>query len=599
MSAKHKVTNFIFKHFESKSNLIKCGILALVCCIIPFTFGWQLERIVLESSESVLWNTYRWNVFLLCLIELIIFFLTQSFRATLIIYSAFLTLVYYINYFVLMYRGKIFTFRDIYTAKAAARIFRNYVYKPTPQMILCAVIALAIILIAVFVRYRIKKKWWVRVISIVIGLTLAFAGFKTFYGTDFFYNEGFIDGSYLNSIFYDGYMVASCLSPSGNGLKNPPDGYSKDDCEAILAEAGKNAEIIDNSDYPNIIVILNESFSDLTYDGDLVLSKDVLENFYSYHDNSILGTVDVSVLGGGTCNTEFELLTGLSMAFLPDSCYPYVECFDNPVESMVSCAKENNYTTISIHPELSVNWNRNSVYNTLRFDKSYWMNDFPKDSEYIGNGYSDRATYHKIEELLETKATGERLFIFDITMQNHGGYTYLEGDSSIKAENINSHDVDAYLSLIDESTKALNELTDYLEQSGEKTVILFFGDHQPRFDDNQVYIPLAKQTTDMTAEEQYLALYKTPFLIWANYDIEEKRDVEMSMNYLGNYLFETIGLPKNNYFHWLDSEYKKYPVISINGFSKAGDSAMHPWSEENGEFKEYRMLQYHQLFGKY
>lgn len=131
--------------------------------------------------------------------------------------------------------------------------------------------------------------------------------------------------------------------------------------------------------------------------------------------------------------------------------------------------KEDGYKTYSIHPESSKNWNRDTIYQMFGFDESYWKSDFD-GAEQFHSGVSDRATYYKIQELYEQKALEDRIFVFDVTMQNHGGYERQENEpeDTIYAEDAESKEADLYLSLIDESDKAFGELVQYFEKVPEK-----------------------------------------------------------------------------------------------------------------------------------
>lgn len=165
---------------------------------------------------------------------------------------------------------------------------------------------------------------------------------------------------------------------------------------------------------------MNESFADLQTLGNLQVSEEYLPFFNSLTENTVRGYVNCSVLGG-TANSEFEVLTGCSMGLLPQSYYPFLQIMNKDVPSLVSTMEDNGYTTYSIHPELKINWNRNKVYQYLGFAHSFWGEDF-ENTETVNGHVSDMATYDKIISLYENRGAEEKLFVFDLTMQNHGGY---------------------------------------------------------------------------------------------------------------------------------------------------------------------------------
>ncbi len=152
--------------------------------------------------------------------------------------------------------------------------------------------------------------------------------------------------------------------------------------------------------------------------------------------------------------------------------------------------------------------------------------------------------------------------------------------------------LDVFLSLIRESDLAFEQLLDYFSKQEEKVLVCMFGDHQPALEES-VYTAIFEQTDGQTEEEKNL--YKTPFVIWANYDIEEEDELDISMNYLGEMLLEVGGIPKSKYFAYLHQLKEEYPIITLNGFVDK-NGTHHSWSGDNNEFSDYRILQYYYLF---
>ena len=109
----------------------------------------------------------------------------------------------------------------------------------------------------------------------------------------------------------------------------------------------------DNAQKPNIIVIMNEAFSDPSVLGDFTTNEDYMPFVHSLldgADNTISGHLNVSVKGGNTANTEFEYLTGASMAFLPYGSIPYQQYVKKETPSMASYLSSLGYYTIAMHP---------------------------------------------------------------------------------------------------------------------------------------------------------------------------------------------------------------------------------------------------------
>lgn len=205
--------------------------------------------------------------------------------------------------------------------------------------------------------------------------------------------------------------------------------------------------------------------------------------------------------------------------------------------------------------------------------------------------------------MYEEKEPEERLFLFNITMQNHSGYTmswnglprttWLTGKFEGKFSTVNQ-----YLSLIYQSDQALEYLVDYFSQVEEPTLILLFGDHQPQVATN-FYADVLGENPDLaTAQKKQMV----PFLLWANYDIPEAEGVELSLNYLSTLLMDTANLPMTGYQQFLKGLYEQMPVVNAMGLRDAAGvwyALEDPLPEAlSAAVEEYKTLQYNNIFVK-
>jgi phosphoglycerol transferase MdoB-like AlkP superfamily enzyme len=251
------------------------------------------------------------------------------------------------------------------------------------------------------------------------------------------------------------------------------------------------------------------------------------------------------------------------MAVMPQNSVPYQQFITEPTDSLASTLRNQGYYNIAIHPYAPTGYKRDLVYPLLGFDEFLSMEDFD-NPEYIRSYISDKASYQKIIEQYETKGTKQPLFIFNVTMQNHGGYSdanvFKEKDT-VRLTNVEGYkQVEQYLSLLRESDKAFQTLVDYFSRQEEDTVILIFGDHQPvAF--SQFHDEMEEQQMG-SMMERYQRKYVVPFLLWANYDIPEEDVDKISANYLSSYLLKTIGLEGTAYNHYLMRLYETVPVIN-------------------------------------
>lgn len=583
----------------------------IILLAAPYILGQRLELLTYNYT-MYLPIAMKWNIGIIYALELIAVLATHSAGIGMTLANTAVTVLYSANYFMLMYRGTSLRMNDFSAIGTAAKVMDAY--DLTPNSHLAMIWGMLIVFVVFGLQTgvphkkeqreqggKMRKHIILRDIVLPYGITIVLAVTITLYGgyqliyTDLFDRVGFVrkdlEGFEYNMIYAcNGYLVATCMDIQKSQIVKP-EGYSVETAERILKDFKWEDEAVATEDLPHMILIMNESFSDIRVLGDVELSQENMAFVNSLEENTIKGWVNASTFGGGTANSEFEVFTGCSMAFLPINYYPYQQAMNRPVNSMIGWMKQSGYSTVSMHPERAANWNRKNVYQYYGFDRMLWEEDF-EGAEEIHGGVSDRETYRRIIETYEAREEGDKLFIFDLTIQNHGGYTDDEAPYAVSAVNLQEQEIDEYLSLIKISDEAFSELVEYFAGQDEKVIICMFGDHQPWVFDLVVDSELTDGNNTL---ERMMNKYKTPFVIWANYDIDEAEGYDISMNYLGGLLMRTAGIPQSPYFHFLERIQTEYPVITVNGYVDK-EGVYHAWGSEQTEFLEYRLLQYNYLF---
>ena len=308
----------------------------------------------------------------------------------------------------------------------------------------------------------------------------------------------------------------------------------------------------------------------------------------------------MSIFGSGTCNSEFEFLTGNSMAFLQSGIIAYTQVVKGKLPNMTYLLKEQGYGgNLALHPYLATGWNRVEVYQEMGFENFYSESDFTNPLMYR-KYISDQSNMEKIVELYENREdTAEPFYLFNVTMQNHGGfdkaYSNFTNDVLI-TDNHKNEQAEQYLSLVKKSDEAFQYLVEYFSKVDEPTIIVMFGDHQPAVESKFYESLLGKSTAELTPEE-LMKKYQTPFIIWANYDIKETTIDKMSANYLGAYVMQEAGLEMSPYQKFLMKLYEKLPVLNAMGAIDAEGNYYESAKETPYEdmVKEYQILQYNNL----
>jgi len=316
----------------------------------------------------------------------------------------------------------------------------------------------------------------------------------------------------------------------------------------------------------------------------------------SLQEDTIRGYALTSVFGGNTANAEFELLTGHSLAFLPEGTVAFQQYVQDQLYSLPWLLKDLGYINVSTHPYSSTGWSRTTAYPAMGFDESSFDTDY-KDPEYLRYYISDRAMVDHMIDRLEQQSE-EPLFLYAVSMQNHGNYLY-EGENYQQTLTLEGDfpAAEQYLDILRHSDMAMEQLLTYLSACGTDTVVLFFGDHFPHLE-KQFYEQLHGGPFD-TLEEQMLQ-YTVPFLIWANYDIPEQTLECTGMNYLSRYLLEAAGIELPAYYQFLKETEQVIPAMNAYGYHSVEKGGFIPFGEAEGReaqwLERYSVLQYNNIF---
>lgn len=385
-----------------------------------------------------------------------------------------------------------------------------------------------------------------------------------------------------------------------------PDGYSANAAEEIAAPY-RSETSSGNAKTPNVIAIMDEAFADLQAVGDFRTSEDVMPFYHSLTKNTVKGFSYVSVFGGQTANTEFEFLTGLSKAFVPASATPYQLYIKSLLPGLTTHLGNQDYQgMLAFHPFRANGYNRDHVYPNLGFSDFISLKDLDVSaSDKIRNFVSDAADFQVIIDQYEQakKKSNAPFYLFNVTMQNHSGYDQdfdnLDMPISIE-EKCDDPELKRYLNLIHHSDTALKSLIEYFSKQKDPTVIVFFDDHEPGLS-NEVYSKILGKNVEKLSAEENMNLYKTPFLIWANYDIEEQENVNISMNSLSTLMLESTGMKLSPFNQFLLDIHKQIPVLTTNGYF-GEDGSYYSLKDESSPYYEslrkYQILQYNDLFDK-
>lgn len=523
-------------------------------------------------------NTYLpLNILISLIIYTIIYAIINKKRMSLIITTSLFFLYETANYVVTSLRGTPITILDILSLRTALNVSKGLNVKFSEEYIMVVTLYIIILLlILVLYRKKEKRKNKYRLLTCSIALIILAL---------------ILESPTISSMsiwnINDTYITYGTNLTVVKMLKNikikAPENYNKNDVENVLKKYSVYDEEYDED--VNIVVIMNESFADYTNNEYINITKDNIPFFHSLQKskNVITGVMHSDTFAGGTANIEYEALTQNTVAFLPKGSIVYQQYIKDKVQSIVEKMNNLNYTTYAVHPWYSSGYNRPRVYELMGFDSYKFKEDYD-DLEYDISTYTtDKCLYSKIIEQFENKVDNEKIFSFNVTMQNHLPYMQIYQDKEVYS---NYYIANSYLQKENESDKALQDLIKYFNEYNEKVMILFFGDHQPN---------LEIQEVNDDAENKY----KVPYLIWANYDIETKDYGDTSANFLQSILVEVANLPKDAYTNYMIELRKEIPVITANYYIGNNGIRYNLYDAESPYYDkiiEYENMTYYQMF---
>lgn len=482
----------------------------------------------------------------------------NSYRIAISITTVLVMLFSIINRIKFSLRGIPLSFMDFYLNSEVFTIL-NVVLTPwIIKIVIFYIIIIPIIILLIFKLPKLNLSILNRFFSFIISIILLFSLIHTNISK-------FISLNGQNTNYQEYGCILYFVSNINNKSLNLSFEYIMNDMNSL-----KNNEVDspnDNNIKPNIIAIMSEAFWDPSKMKGLQFSKNPTPNINQLKSTSIYGYLESPTFGGGTANTEFELLTGNSAHFFNPGYMIYPNEIKAPIMALPSILKNQGYFCKAIHPFKNWYWNRREVYNYMGFDE-YLSEEYLINPNYKGFFISDKYVTDLI--IKEIEKSDDPLFVFAVTMQNHGPFDDNRYDKypkdieiSGKASSQSLQIMQTYTQGVYDADKALGKLVDYCSNISKPTLVLFFGDHLPVLGKNyKVY----KETGYMSANNpnygNEIKLTSVPFILWSNYKTKSLDLGLLNTSFMGPYLLEYAELDMPNYFKFLRSFSKEIPVIS-------------------------------------
>lgn len=440
------------------------------------------------------------------------------------------------NFIILSSRKTPFTAMDFYLIKDAIKVAGLYV--SILQIILIALLVVAVIVGLVFlwkkapkieVTIKRTKFYAYAVVQLVLVFLAAYGMGMTLLFT------GTVESHYGNlAQAYKKYGFSHCFVSSvlDRGIKKSGE-YSEEYMESLKKDLD-DVEPEANDKTPNIIFVQLESFFDPTHVKGISLSENPLPNYQKLISEYSSGYLSVPCFGAGTCNTEFEVQTGINIDDFGPGEYPYRTIMKSKVcESMAYDLKKLGYSTHAIHNNDGTFYDRNLVFSHLGYD-TFTSIEYMDGFEKTPMGWAkDYVLTDEIDKALNSTSGTD--YVFTISVQGHGDYPLTPVEGYTPEINVTNFPVaeqqsafEYYVNQIHEMDNFIGELIEKLSERDEETVLVLYGDHLPTFD----------FADDMLSNGDK---FQTQYVIWSNFQMD-KQDKDLQAYQLSAYVMDRLGI---------------------------------------------------------
>ena len=539
-----------------------------------------------------------------------------------------------VDFYTLQLRGEPFLPWDLAQVSEAAGVASAAGIKIQVSMIVTIVIVLVLVVCSYFLyRGRHKQRWLPRLAgSAATAAALCLLVFGVYLQPAVTQAIGIRPDAWMQDRYYRYYGVISGFMTNLSNLEiDKPEDYSEEAVNDLLDKVDGSRKFSTSPLYstsynavtpkdeqvkqPTIIYVMDESYwdvSELEQYG-ITFDTDVSKNLHALQQTSAYGRAYSPSFGGGTCDVEFEALTGYSVSFLPSGSKPYQQHVTKPMFAMPNYLRSQGYQTAAVHCFWAKYWSRDTAYPNLGFDDFISLEDMHGVTKvrkhYWTSGLvTDDSMADQIIQQYEKMSTASNapIFLHAVTMQNHTNYNkdnypddervkVLTHPAGMKASTVGA--LEDFATGIRDADAMLGKLTDYFSQVDEPVILVFWGDHYNPIDSNYDVYTTTGYASDSSADPR---LHQTTLLMWSNYSQQQVDLGTIAAYDISPVMMELYGLDEPLYFQFLNRQLRVADRAYTRGvvMNRDGSTTLEPTEFQKRWNQEQWMLQYDLMFGK-
>ena len=533
-----------------------------------------------------------------------------------------------VNFYTLQLRGEPFLPWDLTQMKEAAGVAAAAGLKVQPSMVWAGGILLGMTVLSFFLyRRRGRPVLPVRLAGIAASVAALLAlVFGVYLQPAVTQSFGIYPDAWMQDRYYRWYGVITGFMTNLTNLEiDAPEDYSEDAVNALLDEVEAAGKIETGPNFPDsyaavektptILYVMDESYwdvSELEQYG-VTFDTDISPNLHALQQTSAHGRVYSPSFGGGTCDVEFEALTGYSVGFLPSGCKPYQQHVTHPMFALPSYLKDRGYQTAAVHCYYAKYWSRNTAYPNLGFDDFISLEDMrgvEKVRGYYWKGglVTDASMGEQIIREYETlkAASDAPVFLHAVTMQNHTNYNaanypddqrvhITSAPAGLKASTVGA--LEDFATGVRDADALLGQLVSYFSQVDEPVILVFWGDHYNPIDSGyDVYTATGYASAD-SADPR---LHQTTLLMWSNYSSQPVELGTIAAYEISPVMMDLFGLDQPLYFQYLNRQLRYGYRSCTGGVTVNWDGSLSSGLTPRQSVwrQDHWLLQYDLMFGE-
>ena len=533
-----------------------------------------------------------------------------------------------VNFYTLQLRGEPFLPWDLTQMKEAAGVAAAAGLKVQPSMVWAGGILLGMTVLSFFLyRRRGRPVLPVRLAGIAASVAALLAlVFGVYLQPAVTQSFGIYPDAWMQDRYYRWYGVITGFMTNLTNLEiDAPEDYSEDAVNALLDEVEAAGKIETGPNFPDsyaavektptILYVMDESYwdvSELEQYG-VTFDTDISPNLHALQQTSAHGRVYSPSFGGGTCDVEFEALTGYSVGFLPSGCKPYQQHVTHPMFALPSYLKDRGYQTAAVHCYYAKYWSRNTAYPNLGFDDFISLEDMrgvEKVRGYYWKGglVTDASMGEQIIREYETlkAASDAPVFLHAVTMQNHTNYNaanypddqrvhITSAPAGLKASTVGA--LEDFATGVRDADALLGQLVGYFSQVDEPVILVFWGDHYNPIDSGyDVYTATGYASADSSDPR----LHQTTLLMWSNYSSQPVDLGTIAAYEISPVMMDLFGLDQPLYFQYLNRQLRYGYRSCTGGVTVNWDGSLSSGLTPRQSVwrQDHWLLQYDLMFGE-